>query len=146
MDGLIEEVTKRLPDVPYFRLPEGSTWTGYELAPEEAEDYPHQWDMFVGDSMIDPMWRNAHSNQSFDSVRFSRHGETFCYLKIDGIDGLEGSQFADKGEIVDAVDTALRKAELGCFVGGGTGLRYSYLDLALVDVGRGADVVRQVLR
>ncbi|MGA2068724.1 MAG: hypothetical protein ABSG86_27395 [Thermoguttaceae bacterium] len=146
VDGLIGRVRDSLPGVPYFRLPEESTWTACELTPQESEDYPHQQDMFVGNSMIDLMWRNAHSNQSFDSVRFSRHGETFCYLKIDGSNGLEDSRFADKGEIVDAVDAALRKAEAGCFVGRGTGLRYSYLDLALVDCDRGADVVRQVLR
>jgi hypothetical protein len=146
VDCLIDRVRNSLPDVPYFRLPEDTTWTGYELTPQEADDYPHQWDMFVGNSMIDPMWRNAHQDQSFDSVRFSRHGETFCYLKIDGGDGLEGSRFADKGEIIDAVDEAVRKAEVGCFVGGGTGLRYSYLDLALTDLDRGVDVVQRVLR
>lgn len=146
VDGLVERVRDSLPEVPYFCLPEETTWTGYELKPQEADDYPHQRDMFVGNSMIDPMWRNAHSNQSFDSVRFSRHGEVFCYLKIDGSGGLESSQFADKGEIIEAVDAALRKAEVGCFVGGGTGLRYSYLDLALADVDRGVEVVRQVLR
>lgn len=146
VDCLIESVRGNLPDVPYFQLSEDSTWTVHELKPHEAEDYPHQWDMFVGNSMIAPMWSNAHQNQTFDSIRFSRHGEVFCYLKIDGINGLEGSQFADKGEIVDAIDAALREAEVGCWVGGGSGLRYSYLDLALTDMDKGAAVVRQVLR
>ena len=142
VDDLIESVRSSLPDVPYFRLAENLTWTARQLTPEEAEDYPHQADMFVGVSMIDPMWQNAHQNQSFDSVRFSRHGEIFCYVKIDG---LEGSQFADKGEVINAVDDALTKAEAGCYVGGGTGLRYAYLDLALTDIERGVEIVRRIL-
>ena len=36
--------------------------------------------------------------------------------------------------------------KLGCHVGGGTGRCYSYIDLALTDVRRGTEVVRQVLR
>jgi hypothetical protein len=146
VDGLIESVKSHLPEVPYYRLPNDTRWSVFELTPKEAEDYPHQRDMFVGTTMIKPMWRNAHSNHSFDSERFSRHGEVFCYLKIDGSNGLEGSKFADKGEIIDAVDPALRREEVGCYVGGGTGLRYSYLDLALTDVGRAVDVIKCVLR
>ena len=40
----------------------------------------------------------------------------------------------------------LRPARAGCVIGGGTGLRYSYIDLALTDVRRGSDLVRQRLR
>ena len=39
----------------------------------------------------------------------------------------------------------MRREEVGCYVGGGTGLRYSYLDLALTDVAR-AVVIMRVLR
>jgi hypothetical protein len=146
VDGLIESVKQQLPEVPYYRLPDDTRWSAIKLTPEESEDYPHQWDMFVGTTMILPMWQNAHNNHSFDSERFSRHGEVFCYLKIDGSDGLEGSQFADKDQIIEAVDAALREHETGCYVGGGTGLRYSYLDFALIDVARGARVITHVLR
>lgn len=143
VDGLIESVRSNLPDVPYFQLTETMTWTGHELMPEEAEDYPQQEDMLVGVSMIESMWQNAHRKEPFDSIRFSRHGEVFCYLKIDG---LEGSQFADKSDIINAIDDALTKAETGCYVGGGTGLRYIYLDFALTDVGRGVEIVGRILR
>jgi hypothetical protein len=151
VEELIGTIKSRLPNVPYFQLNEEvsqETPIGYlyKMTPQEADDYPNQWDMFVGKSTIDPMWRNAHTNESFDSVRFSNHGEVFCYLKIDGTNNQEECRFSDKGEIEDAVDAALCDAEIGCFVGGGTGLRYSYIDLALLDVERSLEILRPLLR
>ena len=40
----------------------------------------------------------------------------------------------------------LRPDQLGCTIGGGTGLRYSYIDLALTDVPRSAEIIRRVLQ
>ncbi len=50
-------------------------------------------------------------------------------------------KFADKSEIEDALDAVLRPQKFGCHIGGGTGLRYSYIDLALTDVNRGVDAI-----
>lgn len=148
VDRLIDLVQNGLPPCPYFQLHNDEKTVGYifELKPQEADDYPGQSDMVVGKSTILAMWMNAHQNQSFDSIRFSRHGEVFCYIKIDGSHGLDEEKFSDKGEIEDAIDSALCEAEVGCFVGGGTGLRYSYLDLALTDINRGVEIVKRVLR
>jgi hypothetical protein len=148
VDRLINQVQQCLPACPYFQFhnDKEAVWSIFKLKPRESNDYPGQLDMFVGKSAIPAMWSNAHQNQSFDSVRFSRHGEVFCYIKIDGSQGLDEEKFADKGEIEDAIDSALCEAKVGCFVGGGTGLRYSYVDLALTDVDRGIAIVKQVLR
>ena len=37
------------------------------------------------------MWMAAHSDAPFYSERFSAHGETFCYVKIDGTVDLSGN-------------------------------------------------------
>jgi hypothetical protein len=37
------------------------------------------------------------------------------------------------------------QAKFGCCIGGGSGLRYSYIDLALTDLVRGVPFVREVL-
>lgn len=146
VDDRIREIRESLPACPLFQLGDEQEWTLFKLEPEELDDYPEQFDIFVGKAMLPAMWQNAHSGAPFDSERFSRFDETFCYVKIDGTQGVDEEKFADKSEIEDALDTALRQHELGCFVGGGTGLKYSYVDLALVDVDRGVEVVRQVLR
>jgi hypothetical protein len=92
------------------------------------------------------MWTTAHTGGLFFSERFTRCGETFCYLKIDGAEGLEGSAFEGKDEIEEALDALLGAAKLGCTIGGGSGLRYSYIDLALADLGPGIQAIRKVLR
>ncbi len=146
VDTLIEQVRSGLPDQPYHRLPKEQQWTLFKLEPDELDDYPHQWDMFIGKTIIPEMWQNAHSNQPFDSLRFSKNGEVFCYIKIDGTEGLDEEKFADKAEIEDTLDGALRDADVGCFIGGGTGLKYSYVDIVLTDLEGGASIVKRVLQ
>jgi hypothetical protein len=146
VDELLAEVCRKLPDVPYFKSSKPFRWSLFELKPKTADDYRHQLDMFVGKTAVVPMWQNAHRGESFDSIRFSKNGETFCYIKLDGTRGWDAVTFKDKAEIEDAIDPALRNADVGCYVGGGTGLRYSYIDLALTDVDRGVEIVKRVLR
>jgi hypothetical protein len=93
------------------------------------------------------MWQAAHSGSLFHSASHSRCGETFGYVKIDGAAGLPVEcQFHERGEIEDAINAALRPLKLGCVIGGGTGLRYSYIDLALTDLRAGVNLVREVLQ
>lgn len=135
---------------PCYQLSQDVQWTLFKLEPPEEPDaalgdYPYQQDMFVGKAMLNEMWKTAHSASIFASERFSRHGETFCYVKLDGREGLDEEKFADKSEIEDALDAALVPAGLGCHIGGGTGWWYSYIDLALTNVDRGIEAVRRVL-
>src|SRR5947209_12371590 len=88
----------------------------------------------------------AAGPRQFYSERFSRFGETFCYVKIDAAYGFAGSAFADRAKVEDALNAALRPEGIGCVISGGTGKRYAYIDIALSDLRRGCDVARQVLR
>jgi hypothetical protein len=146
VERLRAEIVSGLPSGACLTFVHEAEWAMLRLEPEEAEDYPDQRDLFVAKTADLERWRTAHSPGVFSSSRFSRVGETFCYVKIDGKDGLEGSRFEDKGDIEDALDAALIPAGLGAFVGGGSGLRYAYVDLALTDVRKGIDAVRRVLR
>lgn len=150
VDALVGSIVDQLPPQPHYEWVQdgnpGAEWTMWELKPEEADDYAAQFDLFVGKSVCPEMWTAAHSNEIFASKRFSRCGETFCYVKIDGAEGLGDGGFEDKGEIEDALDAALRPAKLGCQIGGGMGLRYAYVDLALVDVAKGIEAVRRCLK
>jgi hypothetical protein len=58
---------------------------------------------------------------------------------------LEGSVFEDKSQIEDALDEALRSFKVGCVIGSGTGLRYSYIDFAVTDFQVASDIIRKVL-
>ena len=131
---LIEETESELPDRPWHELARDVPWSVVEGEPEQAEDYAGQRDLVAGITALALMWQNARSRIAFDSARYSRCGERFCYLKMDGAAGWEYSRFVDREQIERAIDAALREARLGCVVGGGTGLRYSYIELALTDV------------
>lgn len=136
----------QLPRTPHYDWVDSAEWTGWKLEPDQQDDYCEQQDLFVGFSANPPMWTAAHQGGVFDSRRFSSVGETFCYVKLDGSEGLDEEKFADKSEIEDALNAALVPAKFGCHMGGGTGLRYSYIDLALTDLERAIDVIRKVLQ
>jgi len=145
---VISEIQTTLPDRPWHEidLESGTGWSAIEFEPEQTDDYPEQRDLLVGITPLPAMWQNAYSNAPFDSRRYSKFAERFCYLKIDGSEGLENSAYADRAEIEDAINAVLRPARLGRVVGGWTGLRYSYIELALTNVARAWDEMAPVLR
>jgi hypothetical protein len=146
VNALIGSIRDQLPPHPHYKWVEGAEWTMWQLKPEQADDYCEQQDLFVAKSVNPLLWTAAHGGGIFSSERFSRCGETFCYVKLDGSQGLDEEGFADKSEIEDALDALLKPQDLGCHIGGGTGLRYSYIDLALTDADKGIQATRQRLQ
>ena len=142
----IAKIRDSLPDQPAWKLEDDRKETLWELRPEKAKDYPGQEDIFVARATYPEMWMAARSGSGFLSRRFSRFGEVFGYVKIDGSEGLRGENFKDKAAIEDALDAALKAAEAGAVIGGGTGLRYSYVELALADPEKGIRQAVEVLR
>jgi hypothetical protein len=143
-ESLIGSIVEQLPPEPRHAQVDEATWATVQLQPEEQADYVERTDLLVAVTGCLEMWKGAHGGGIFHSGRYSRHGETFCYLKIDGKDGLAHTRFEDRGDIEDTLNDALIPAAAGCVVGGGTGLRYSYIDLALTDVARAAQIMRDL--
>ena len=146
VDAAVESIRDQLPPSPHYEWVEAAEWTLWKLKPEPSDDFAGQADLFVGKSPNPAMWMAAHSKRPFFSGRFSRCEETFCYLKVDGAEGLDDSRFADKSEIEDALDEALVPRGLGCQIGGGLGLRYAYVDLALTNVPEAIIAIRERLQ
>ncbi len=146
VDALIHGIRDQLSGLPHSEWVDDTEWSGIELKPEEVDDYPRCDDLLVAITGNLPLWQAAHRGVGFFSGRFTRCGETFCYVKLDGSEGLEGSQFEDRASIEEALDEALKKTRAGAAIGGGTGLRYSYVDLALADLRGGIEIVRRVLQ
>jgi hypothetical protein len=146
VDSLIAHIQEQLSRTPYFELDDESPWNMWELKPDEQDDYGEQEDLFVGLSANPLQWIAGRSRQRFCSKRFSGCGETFCYVKVDRYQGWSEDGFADKSEIEDALNEVLVPAKLGSHMGGGTGLRYLYVDLALTDVDKALDVIRARLQ
>ena len=137
-DSILSEVA----EIPHAEWPgEGTEWSLFQVTADQSDDYPGRADLVTGLTLDPALWKASLAGR-FDSSRFSRSGETFCYVKIDGTDGLTGSEFEDRGAIEDALDEMLRSGGLGCVIGAGTGLRYSYVDLALTDLDAGLSAAR----
>jgi hypothetical protein len=145
VDALIGSIREQLSPRPHCEWVEGAQWTMWELKPERSDEYFEQEDLFVGKSINPSLWTAAHSGALFFSERFSRCRETFCYVKLDGSQVL-GEEAFDKSGVEDALDAVLKPDQLGCCFGGGTGLRYSYIDLALTEVDKGIQATRQGLQ
>jgi hypothetical protein len=138
VDSVIAAIQDQLPDEPLHALPwddeSGIQWTMFELKPVHSDDFSQRKDLLVAVTANELLWRSFHEDSSFCSERFSRHHERFCYLKIDSSEGPRGRVVADRGKIEDAINAVLIPARAGRVIGGGTGSRYSYIDLALADV------------
>jgi len=149
IDAIISSVKEQLPDKPlYLAKLAGELTDGVviKMQSDPADDYPRKDDLITVLSLDSQLWQALHASAPFYSERYSRHGETFCYVKIDGSEGLDEEGFPDRGSIEDALDEVLTEAQAGCVIGGGTGLRYSYIDLALADVEASVPVITGRLR
>jgi hypothetical protein len=146
--ALVAERRALVPTEPYWRRAADASWTLLRLAPKthSEADFAGQQDMLVAKTLDFALWRAQHGSRPFHSRRFSRSGEIMCTLKIDGADGLASEGLADKAAIEEAIAATLGPGELGVQIGGGTGLRYSYVDLALTDVGAAMQALGPVLR
>jgi hypothetical protein len=144
---LIEGIVDQLPLQPCHEWIDDGQWAGIELSPAPKDDYPGRKDLRVAITGYLGMWQAAHSGRLFHSASHSRCSETFCYVKIAAADDSPADgTLRDRGQTEDAINAALKAAKLGCVIGGGTGLRYSYIDLALTDLRIGPSAVRDALQ
>lgn len=143
---VVTEIQSKLPSDVWSEHVDEVEWSLCKLKPaQESTDHPKRRDQVSQVSAYPELHKCALNNVPFDSVRFSNCDETFVYIKIDGSEGLPEWGFADRGEIEDALITALGGCNLGTVIGGGTGLRYTYIDLALMDVNKAVPVIRETL-
>lgn len=144
--AVISSITEQLPPQPHFQTLAGSTWSVYQREPQEADDYFDRDDVMVGGTIDMHLVQGAMPGYAFHSPRFSRCNERFCYLKIDGEGVPMRDRFDNRGDLEEALDDVLIPNKLGCHVGGATGLRYTYVDFALVDVRHSFEAIRSALQ
>lgn len=147
VEALIGSIVDQLPSEPCHRYLRDEGWSVYEMQPQKNSDYARRDDLLVAVTGRPDVFERAHGDGVFHSNTLSRCGETFAYLKFDSPLGLDvGQRFKERGELEDAVDALLKGHRFGCVVGGGTGLRYSYIDLALTNVPAACDLLRPMLK
>ncbi len=126
----IEGVYAGLPNLPLCLFEAPLDWTMFELDPEPADEYRADDDLVLVSTCVPELIKCHLERAPFSSLRFSRHGELFIYLKYAGR-GSPETRLAARRRLEDQLDEALVPARLGRVVGGGLGLRYSYVYLAI---------------
>lgn len=143
--SLIRSLQEQLPAARAQDISQESGWSNFQLEPEAADDYPARTDLVVGSTPAADRFEAHHRGLIFCSSSFSRLGESFCYLKLDAIDVPREGIVEFRSIIEEALNPHLMQAGVGCCTGGGSGLRYSYIDLALTEVNQAIPIIRQVL-
>ena len=144
VDTQLVLIKNQLPEEPYYIFSENSDWMLYELEPIEADDYPEQKDLYIARTMNSTLWTNVQKGLPFYSENYSRLGEIFCYLKMDGNFSDEESFFELKTEIESQLNKALLCEGYGSVIGSGTGYRYQYIDLALSNFKEAIPLIQQL--
>lgn len=145
IDAASSGLHAELPRAPAWATPSDPDWTLFELEPEPRVDWPAQDDLLMTTTCVPELLKCYLEGASFSSVRFSRHAERFFHLKYEASGSFE-ARHAQRIGLEDRLDAALRRACAGAVVGGGLGLRYAYVDLALGELDRSVSVVRDVGR
>jgi hypothetical protein len=144
--AIIRSFEDQLPSVRMQDIAVEGGWATVQLdPPEQAEDYPDRSDLISAVIRDVELFQAMHGSYPFASTCHSKVGELFCYLKIDASEVPSGQIVAFRSRFEDALNPALTEANVGCCIGGGSGLRYAYIDLALTDVGKAALLIRKVL-
>ncbi len=142
VSAAIEGLVAGLPEVPLSRSKQDVGWTMFEVEPELASDYWGQDDVAVATTMVPELLKCFLERAPFSSLRFSRHGETFAYLKVEAV-GDSVARLKARQVLEDAIGSALGPGS-GCVIGNGLGIRYFYIDLALEDVTLAVTILRSV--
>jgi hypothetical protein len=146
VEAAIRGVYAELPDAPYRTFADKSMWTLLEAEPGAEIDYAAQDDVALKSTVIPEAMKCFLERARFSSKRFSRHGETFAYVKVDAIDETADSRHELRVRLEDTLAKALLASRVGCVVGAGLGVRYVYIDVVLENIEHGASVMREALR
>ena len=147
--NLGQAIIEQLPVRPYWQIPhKARAWTRFNHDPRQpvAGDYPFQSDLVDGKSVLAEMKPAWLAGGRVYSESFSRHGETLCYLKMDVSDLSGEKRVSERRKMENRMERELVKAQVGAVIGSGDGLRYAYVDLALLNLPRAFEVIGEILR
>jgi hypothetical protein len=144
VDALRRNVLERLPAAPWHQLtprPARIPVVGSTTPP--SGDPPQRTDVVAGETLHPPLFQASRDSLGFASARYSRHGETFAYVKLEAT--AVALPAAKRNALEERIHQALTRADVGGALGSSSGHRYAYVDLSLVDVDRAIPIVRSVL-
>ncbi|HEY2415438.1 MAG TPA: hypothetical protein VGI40_24560 [Pirellulaceae bacterium] len=143
---LVKVMFERLPSKRLQDISVEEGWASVSLdPPEKMEDYPGRTDLVSAMVHDIELFQAMHSGQPFASTCHSRVSEQFCYLKLDAGGNGQVDVAAFRGRFERPLNEELVAANAGGVIGGGSGLRYAYIDVGLTDLKRAVGIIRKVL-
>jgi hypothetical protein len=142
VDAAVRGVHDGLAQEPWWARESEREYIVFELEVEPAEDYPAQDDVALVSTCVPEMLHCFLRAAPFSSLRFSRHGELFGYLKYRAPSRDLATAVEERDVLEHTLDAALAQARAGRIVGRGMGLAYAYLDLAISDLGAAMTLLR----
>ncbi len=134
-----------LPELTFEAAAEAADWVAFELEPESAPDYSAQDDLLFCSTRLPELKKCYLRAEPFFSGRFSNSGALFTYLKYEGKALLPEARLAERVALEELITRSLPVGQ-GGVVGFGLGLRYGYIDVALIDPDCVAERVLPALR
>ncbi len=144
----IARIKNGLPSQPFYERVNSGTWQLMQMKPRSGDDLPKMDDLVVMTLHESGAYIPLYNGQNrFYSNRFSAHGETYAYIKIDRTDDIHAlDNVENRGKIEAVINSVIQPQGYGCVIGGGTGRQYSYIFLALTDLARSVKNMRKALR
>ncbi len=144
IDAAVRGLHEGLPELPWHAVTTEPESVIFELEVERAPDYAAQDDVALVSTCLPEMLHCFLRGAPFSSVRFSRHGELFCYVKYESLTRDLARAVAERDGVERDLDRALIEARAGRVIGRGIGLAYAYLDLALSNASRAWPLLEQI--
>jgi hypothetical protein len=121
-----------LPPLPAPSDEEDADWVVFELEPSIQPDYAAQDDLILCGTRTPEQKKSFLRRDPCFSGRFSNSGALFTYLKYQAASGAPEQRLAARAAFERALTHRLSPEQFR-LVGHGLGLRYDYIDLALID-------------
>jgi hypothetical protein len=145
LDAAVAGLYAGLDAVPLHACERTQGWAMLETEPSSRVG-SRQPDLVMATTFVPEMLKSFLQGDPFSSRRFSRAGERFAYLAVDGEGKSPAARLPFRRAVEDSLDRELSRAALGCVVGNGVGVHHDYINLALTEVCRGVELVRDVAR
>jgi len=121
-----------LTELSFDASAEAADWFAFELEPLPAKDYAAQDDLLFCSTRVPELKKSYLRAEPFFSGRFTNSGALFAYLKFQSAEPTPEGRLAERTRFEELIKRSLPGAQ-GGVVGLGLGLRYSYIDVALID-------------
>ncbi len=141
---LLEFVEQTKASEGWKKYPPGQSGIVYKC-PEQHDRFM-RGDVVVGSSTNWPLIRDYLDANGDLKDPLVRTGADYVFISFDVSILPKGDESGARGEIEEALETALEAAESGRALGGAHGTRNAYIDLMIYDGTKSLEIVKKVLR